>query len=513
MTIKCIKQSLETKKEKNQLKYSIKTSFICLLAGLVGVTNVSYAENITDNTDIQIPTNYTLHNTALDRDLDKKITQESYHKNTLDNLLSSDKGFLWLRSTEGKNWLTSHVGQNWFRSDSSIVNEWLNTEDAKSWALTPEGEETLFLKVQSLSDNKQLTYHNRLEWPSFTNIGVHAVVIGAGIVGYKNVANRAVTTTALAIVGLATANIGQWAINSSTSFQSPLDKVLITKAGQAWLYTESGVQWLLSPSGLKWLESSEGQDRLSFLEGNKNGHSIARDIIHSKNLNAIDQVAKKMEKVLLEKVKNANTIAGYWYASDLDQFLSSYLGGLWLASDTGIEWLKSYEGKEWQVNEQGEMRKVFINWLNTNAGLQSIKNESILQDFILGYVNIMDNSDSKNWYAHSDFSKFILSKAGGVWLATEVGQQWMKTSKWGEWLTQNAYNTWLWENTAITWLNSSAAKEWVQKDAGKKQFQDLLNSKGCGQEDNRHFIQKVYSSDCVVLQRTLAGKTYNTQLQ
>lgn len=432
MTIKCIQQNLETKKEKNQLKYSIKTSFVCLLAGLVGAANISYADTTINSADVQIPTNYTLHNTALDQDFDKKITQESYHKNTLDGLLSSDKGFLWLRSTEGKNWLTSHVGQNWLQSDSSVVNEWLNTEDAKSWVLTPEGERTLSLKVQSLSDNKQLTSHNHFEWPSFTNIAGHAVVvIGAGIVGYKNAANRNVITPALAIAGLATTNIGQYAINSFTSFQSPLDKALMTKAGQAWLYTESGVQWLLSPSGLKWLESSEGQDRLNIFGGSKNGHSIAHDIIHGKNLNESDQVAKKMEKVLLEKVKAANTITGYYYASDLDQFLSTYVGGLWLASDTGIQWLESYEGKAWQADEQGKMRGAFIGWLNTNPGLQSIKDKESLQKTILGFVNIMDNSDSKNWYYHSDFSQFILSKAGGVWLATEVGQQWMQKKQLG----------------------------------------------------------------------------------
>uniref|UniRef100_UPI003F82DB97 hypothetical protein n=1 Tax=unclassified Cysteiniphilum TaxID=2610889 RepID=UPI003F82DB97 len=455
-----------------------KSVYVYVLSGLMGMTSIGYSDNINTN---EVPASYSLHDGVLDQEFNDKVTKQTYHKNELDRLLSMHEGHLWLRSTEGKAWLVSHVGHNWFLSNSSVVNDWLDTEDAKAWMSEPQGEKSMTAKVNSLSDQKalNLNYPDTKGWPNFSTILGYGVSGVGGVAGYKyydgGVKQKLGAGTAMAIAGLAVLQVTQSAFNACTSFQSPLDKVLITKAGQKWLYTKSGIDWLLSPQGSQWLTAAEGQDRLSLLDGNKNGHSVAKDIIHNENINEASKVAKEMEKVLLEKVKAANTISGYWYASDLDQFLSTYVGGLWLASDTGIQWLQTYDGSQWQVDSKGEMRSIFIQWLNKNVTLEFIKNSRGLQDLILEHIENMDNHDDSNfWYYDSDLSQFISSKAAGVWLTTKVGKEWMQSKQWQNWLN-SVRNGYVWEHAVIRWLNTPAAKEWINSENGKSQFEQMYN--------------------------------------
>ncbi|WP_440616490.1 hypothetical protein [Cysteiniphilum sp. 6C5] len=491
-----------------------KSTYVYILSGLMGMSSIGYSNNVDSGVGssepISIPANYTLHEQVLDPDFDKTVTTETYHKEQLDNLLATDKGFLWLQSPAGKNWLVSKVGHNWFLSDSLVVNRWLDTEDAKSWVLTHEGQQSMLAKVNSLSDEKALNFHSvdAKWWPSFASIiGYGAAGVG-GVAGYKyydgDVKQKLSAGAAMAIAGLAAFKLTQSVVNACTSFKSDLDKVFITKAGQQWLYTESGIKWLVSPQGSQWLMDSEGQDRLSLLEGNKNGHSVAKGIIHNGSPNKINQVVQQMEQVLLNKVNKANTIAGYWHASDLDQFLSTYVGGLWLASSTGISWLQTYDGSQWQVDSKGKMRPIFNEWLNKDSTVGVIKTNADLQKIILEHIESMDNhDDSKNWYYESELSQFISSKAAGMWLTTDVGKEWMKGNSWQSWL-KSARNGWFWEYSVIKWLNTPAAVEWIQSNDAKTQFKTILNQ----WDAEKCKDGMIYNSSCSAVKNTKAGKLY-----
>ncbi|WP_119328482.1 hypothetical protein [Cysteiniphilum halobium] len=492
-----------------------KSAYAYLLSGLMSMSSIGYSNNIDSGVDsgelIKIPANYTLHEQVLDPDFDKELTRKTYHKEQLDNLLSTDTGFLWLQSTAGKNWLVSSVGHNWFVSDSLVVNRWLDTEDAKSWVLTDKGQQSMTVKVNSLSDEKELNLHSvdAKWWPSFASIVAYGAAGVGGVAGYKyydgGVKQKLTAGAAMAIAGLAALKLTQSLVNACTSFQSALDKVFITKAGQQWLYTESGIKWLVSPQGSQWLMDSEGQDRLSLLEGNKNGHSVAKGIIHNGNPNKINQVVQQMEQVLLNKVNKTNAISGYWYASDLDQFLSTYVGGLWLVSSTGVSWLQTYNGSEWQVDAKGKMRSIFKEWLNKDSTVEGIKTNADLQKIILEHIEAMDNhDDSKNWYYDSELSQFISSKAAGMWLTTDVGKQWMKdNSNWQNWL-KSARNGWLWEHSVIKWLNTQAAVEWIQSNDAKTQFETILNQWNAEKCKDGW----IYNSSCSAVKNTKAGKLY-----
>ncbi len=475
----------------------------------------------------------------IDKKFYDKIQNAIYREENVSELLSSDQGLLWLKSNKGKTWLASNEGKNWLQSDSSIVRQWLSTDNAQAWVLSPQGEQAMLLAANSLSDNKILTLTNNFSWPgisslfAYTTLTAIVIVLGRNIDSVKTeetVANAGannnpkakeplpekstptnengfkyvLTIPAVLTISVMAANILQGIAYSFTSFQSPIDKLLSTKAGNTWLYTESGIKWLLTPSGLKWLEFSEGQDYLHFFQGNKNGYTIAKSLIHKENLNQAHDIANKMEKVFLQKVENANHISGWWYDSDLDQFLSSYVGGVWLATETGIKWLQTPQGKLWQSDRNGRMKPIFINWLNKDVGLQAIKQSAELQRLIFDYVIIMDNHDFSNWYFDSEFANFLSSKAGSIWITTIEGQRWIKHSRWQEWLKDNLKNSWIFKNYAIKWFDTPIAEIWTNTPNGQQQLKTII-----GQWSKNERKDGIYVSDYSTIMQTKVGKMYN----